>query len=147
LARPVLAEESPTRLSKRISGSFDRSDLGDSGSRNPTRDGISRKKADQFIEDLMRDVEEYIAKKLLPALRSAITEQLGEPADSNWSMEIDDAEDLSGILCARHIMTPLLNTTASTIVQWESGKKRPSGMGRKLLQIAKAKGLQGLTVG
>jgi putative transcriptional regulator len=45
------------------------------------------------------------------------------------------------------VFAAFLNTTASTIVQWESGKKRPSGMGRKLLQIAKAKGLQGLTVG
>jgi hypothetical protein len=88
----VLAEESPTRLSKRISGSFDRSDLGYSGSRDPTRDGISRKKADQLIEDLMRDVEEHIAEKLMPALRSAITEQLGEPADGSWSLEIDDAD-------------------------------------------------------
>lgn len=45
------------------------------------------------------------------------------------------------------VFAAFLNTTASTIVQWESGKKRPSGMGLKLLQIAKAKGLQGLAVG
>ena len=88
----MLTEESPTRLSKRISGSIDRSDLGYSGSRDPTRDGISRKKADQLIEDLMRDVEAHIAEKLMPALRSAIAEQLGEPTDGNWSLEIDDAD-------------------------------------------------------
>ncbi len=45
------------------------------------------------------------------------------------------------------VFAALLNTTPSTIVQWESGKKRPSGMGLKLLHIAKAKGLQGLAVG
>ena len=45
------------------------------------------------------------------------------------------------------VFAAFLNTTPSTIVQWESGKKRPSGMGLKLLQIAKAKGLQGLAVG
>ncbi len=80
------------RFSEDIDLSFDRSDLGYSGSRDPTRDGISRKKADQLIEDLMRDVEAHIAEKLMPALRSAIAEQLGEPADSNWSLEIDDAD-------------------------------------------------------
>ncbi|WP_309671088.1 nucleotidyl transferase AbiEii/AbiGii toxin family protein, partial [Gemmatimonas sp.] len=80
------------RFSEDIDLSFDRSDLGYSGSRDPTRDGISRKKTDQLIEDLMRDVEAHIAEKLLPALRIAIAGQLGEPADSNWSLEIDDAD-------------------------------------------------------
>lgn len=80
------------RFSEDIDLSFDRSDLGYSGSGDPTRDGISRKKADQLIEELMDEVEEYIAKKLLPALRSAIAEQLGEPADGSWSLEIDDAD-------------------------------------------------------
>ncbi len=45
------------------------------------------------------------------------------------------------------VFAAFLNTTPSTIVQPESGKKRPSGMGLKLLQIAQAKGLQGLAVG
>ena len=44
------------------------------------------------------------------------------------------------------VLAAYLNTTESTVVQWESGAKRPSGMGLKLLYLAKAKGLQGLTV-
>ena len=44
------------------------------------------------------------------------------------------------------VFASYLNTTPSTIVQWESGAKRPSGMGLKLLYIAKKKGLAGLEV-
>jgi len=35
------------------------------------------------------DVERPIAEKLLPALRAAIVEQLGEPTNGEWSLEID----------------------------------------------------------
>jgi hypothetical protein len=80
------------RFSEDIDLTFDRSDLGFSGSRDPIRDGISRKKADQLIEDLMREVEAHIAARSLPALRNAIAEQLGEPTDGNWSLEIDGAD-------------------------------------------------------
>jgi putative transcriptional regulator len=37
-----------------------------------------------------------------------------------------------------------LGTTASTVIQWESGTKRPSGMGLRLLDIANRKGLDAL---
>ncbi|MHC2301479.1 hypothetical protein [Rhizobium mongolense] len=37
----------------------------------------------------MGDVERHIAEKLLPALRSAIVGQLGEPTKRKWSLEID----------------------------------------------------------
>ncbi len=80
------------RFSEDIDLSFDRSDLGYSGSRDPTRDGISRRKADQLIEDLMRAVQTHIGEKFLPTLRAAIAEQLGEPTDGNWSLEIDVAD-------------------------------------------------------
>jgi len=45
------------------------------------------------------------------------------------------------------VFAAFLNTTPSTVMQWESGKKRPGGMGLKLLHIAKTKGLEGLAVG
>ncbi len=77
------------RFSEDIDLSFDRADLGYTGDRDPNKEGISRKKAAQLIEDLVGDVEAHIAKKLLPALRDAITEQLGEPTDGDWSLEID----------------------------------------------------------
>lgn len=37
-----------------------------------------------------------------------------------------------------------LGTTTSTVIQWESGSKRPSGMGLRLLDIANRKGLDAL---
>ncbi len=80
------------RFSEDIDLSFDRAALGYSGSRDPTRDGISRKKADQLIEDLMRGVQTHISEKLYPALRTTIEEQLGESSSGNWSLEIDVAD-------------------------------------------------------
>ncbi|WP_244480129.1 nucleotidyl transferase AbiEii/AbiGii toxin family protein [Methylobacterium sp. Leaf465] len=80
------------RFSEDIDLSFDRADLGYVGDRDPEKDGISRKKAAQLIQDLVADVEEHIAEKLLPALRDAIIEQLGEPTDGAWSLEIDASD-------------------------------------------------------
>lgn len=40
----------------------------------------------------MSDVEKHIAEKLLPALRFAIVEQLGEPTKGEWSLEIDASD-------------------------------------------------------
>jgi len=37
-----------------------------------------------------------------------------------------------------------LNTTASTVRQWEYGNKRPSGIALKLLHIVDEKGLMGI---
>ncbi len=77
------------RFSEDIDLSFDRADLGYTGDRDPEKEGISRKQADRLIDDLVGDVEYHIAEKLLPALRAAIVQQLGEPADGEWSLEID----------------------------------------------------------
>lgn len=77
------------RFSEDIDLSFDRAELGYTGDRDPEKDGISRKQAVRLIDDLFGDVERHIAEQLLPALRAAIVEQLGEPADSAWSLEID----------------------------------------------------------
>jgi len=77
------------RFSEDIDLSFDRADLGYTGERDPEREGISRKKAAQLIEDLVVDVEKHVAEKLLPLLRAAIIEQLGEPAEGKWSLEMD----------------------------------------------------------
>jgi hypothetical protein len=77
------------RFSEDIDLSFDRADLGYTGDRDPEGDGISKKKTEKLIEALVTDVEQHIAEKLLPALRSAIVEQLGEPTKGEWSLEID----------------------------------------------------------
>jgi hypothetical protein len=77
------------RFSEDIDLSFDRADLGYTGERDPEKEGLSKKKAGQLIEDLVADVERHIAEKLLPALQRAITDQLGEPNDGKWSLEID----------------------------------------------------------
>ncbi|MQP68532.1 nucleotidyl transferase AbiEii/AbiGii toxin family protein [Niveispirillum sp. SYP-B3756] len=77
------------RFSEDIDLSFDRAELGYTGDRDPEKDGISRKQAARLIEDLVGDVERHIAEKLLPALRAAIVEQLGEPTNGEWTLEID----------------------------------------------------------
>ncbi|NRP76013.1 hypothetical protein ILFOPFJJ_06937 [Ensifer psoraleae] len=80
------------RFSEDIDLSFDRADLGYTGNRDPEKEGISKKQANKLIEALVSDVEQHIAEKLLPALRSAVVEQLGEPTKGGWSLEIDAAD-------------------------------------------------------
>jgi hypothetical protein len=77
------------RFSEDIDLSFDRAELGYTGDRDPEKEGISRKQAARLIDDLVGGVERHIAEKLLPALRAAIVKQLGEPANGEWSLEID----------------------------------------------------------
>ncbi len=52
----------------------------------------SKKQVNQLIKDLVCDVEDHIAEKLLPALRAAIVEQLGVPSQGQWSLEIDTTD-------------------------------------------------------
>jgi hypothetical protein len=80
------------RFSEDIDLSFDRADLGYTGNRDPEKEGLSKKKVGQLIDNLVRDVELHIAEKLLPALRASIVRQLGEPTNGEWSLEIDDAD-------------------------------------------------------
>jgi len=77
------------RFSEDIDLSFDRADLGYTGDRDPEQEGLSRKKAGQLIDDLVADLEKHIREKLLPALRAAIVQQLGEPKNGEWSLSID----------------------------------------------------------
>lgn len=85
------------RFSEDIDLSFDRAELGYTGDRDPEKEGISKKRASRLIDDLVADVERHIAEKLLPAFRAAILEQLGEPANGEWSLEIDagDAQTIN----------------------------------------------------
>ncbi|RWB32221.1 MAG: nucleotidyl transferase AbiEii/AbiGii toxin family protein [Mesorhizobium sp.] len=80
------------RFSEDIDLSFDRADLGYTGDRDPEKEGISRKRARQLIDELVGDVEKHIADRLLPALRAAIIRELGEPQHDEWSLSIDAAD-------------------------------------------------------
>lgn len=80
------------RFSEDIDLSFGRAELGYTGDRDPEKEGISKKQAARLIDDLVGDVGRHIAGKLLPALRVAIVEQLGEPANSEWTLEIDASD-------------------------------------------------------
>ncbi|GAB6040454.1 helix-turn-helix domain-containing protein [Endothiovibrio diazotrophicus] len=42
------------------------------------------------------------------------------------------------------VLATLLNTSLSTVRQWEIGRKHPSGPSRKLLDLLDRKGLEGL---
>jgi len=77
------------RFSEDIDLSLDRAELGYTGVRDPEKEGISRKQAARLIDDLAGDVERHIAERLIPALRAAIVEQLGEPANGEWALGID----------------------------------------------------------
>ncbi|WP_157017287.1 nucleotidyl transferase AbiEii/AbiGii toxin family protein [Mesorhizobium xinjiangense] len=56
------------------------------------KEGISRKKSGQLISDLVADVERHIADKLVPTLRAAIVQQLGEPEHGEWSIAVDHTD-------------------------------------------------------
>lgn len=84
------------RFSEDIDLSFNRAELGYTDDRDPEKEGISKKQAAQLINELVGDVGRHIAEKLLPALRVAIVEQLGEPANAEWTLEID-ADDAQTI--------------------------------------------------
>jgi len=43
------------------------------------------------------------------------------------------------------VMASVLNTSLSTVRQWEIGEKHPSGPSRKLLYLLDSKGLEALT--
>lgn len=77
------------RFSEDIDLSFNRAALGYEGDRDPEKEGLRKKKAAQLIDELVVEVERHIAEKLFPALRGAIVDQLGEPKDGKWSLEID----------------------------------------------------------
>jgi len=77
------------RFSEDIDLSLDRADLGYIGDRDPEREGISKKKAAQLIEDLSGDVARHVGATLLPALQHKIADQLDEPGRGKWSLEVD----------------------------------------------------------
>ncbi|UQS13575.1 DNA-binding transcriptional regulator [Pseudomonas sp. HS6] len=59
------------------------------------------------------------------------------------------AEQIKALREGNNVSQPVfaryLNTSASTVKQWESGDKHPSGMALKLLSIVQKHGLQILT--
>jgi hypothetical protein len=80
------------RFSEDIDLSFDRTDLGYSGDRDPQREGLSRKAASKLIDALGADVEKHIAGTLLPALHKSIVAHLEVPSVGHWKLEIDTAD-------------------------------------------------------
>jgi putative transcriptional regulator len=55
------------------------------------------------------------------------------------------ADDIKLLREKNHVSQPVfasyLNTSQSTIQKWESGAKRPSGMGKKLLSVVQKHGI------
>ena len=45
-------------------------------------------------------------------------------------------------ICHEAVLASLLNTSASSVRQWETGNKHPSGPSRKLLHLLDHKGLE-----
>jgi hypothetical protein len=80
------------RFSEDIDLSFDRAALGYTGERDPQQDGLKRKAREKLIDELVSDVKRHIAARFLPTLRTAMAEQLGEPAAGGWALTIDDED-------------------------------------------------------
>jgi hypothetical protein len=76
------------RFSEDIDLSFNRTDLGYEGDRDPEA-ASSRKKAEKLIDDLVADVEKHIATGMLPRLSAAIEGELGPTAEAGWSLKIE----------------------------------------------------------
>lgn len=76
------------RFSEDIDLSFDRTDLGYDGDRDPEA-ASSRKKADKLIGDLVADVEKHIATVVLPRLTTAIARELGAAGEAAWTLTIE----------------------------------------------------------
>ena len=95
------------RFSEDIDLSFDRAELGYTGDRDPEKEAISKKQAARLIDELVSDVTHHIAEKLVPALRAAIIEQLGEAVNGQWSLEIyaSDAQTVNFHYPTAHTIT------------------------------------------
>lgn len=78
------------RFSEDIDLSFDRSDLGYTGKRDPENKSLSNKATEKLIKALVADVKKHIAETLLPALHKAIAAHL--PIAGGWKLEIDEAD-------------------------------------------------------
>jgi len=72
-------------------------------------------------------------------LRSFDESCLSEPG-------VFDARAIKALRERNHVSQPVfarhLNTSESTVQQWESGAKRPSGMAQKLLAVVEKHGLE-----
>ncbi|RZM20918.1 MAG: DNA-binding transcriptional regulator [Pedobacter sp.] len=68
--------------------------------------------------------------------------------DESCIAEVSDIrpEQIKKIRQRSHVSQPIfaryLNTSASTVKQWEAGDKRPSGMALKLLSIVEKHGIE-----
>jgi hypothetical protein len=78
------------RFSEDIDLSLDRADLGYDGDRNP--ETASKKRAKKLIENLVADVQQYIATLLLPHLQEAISKELDDPGKGGWSLAVDEGD-------------------------------------------------------
>jgi putative transcriptional regulator len=54
----------------------------------------------------------------------------------------DVARIRKGVNVSQSVFAAYLNTTASTVRQWEQGDKKPSGLAARLLQVVQKHGLE-----
>ena len=78
------------RFSEDIDLSFDRRDLGYGGERDP-ESASSKKKTQQLIDELVKEVQQHIDTVLLPRLNEVIEAQLG-PGGQTWALAKDAAD-------------------------------------------------------
>ena len=67
-----------------------------------------------------------------------------EPIPNYDAIQVRELKDRYKL--SQSVFASLLNTSPSTIKQWEVGDKHPSGLSRKLLNILERKGLEALAL-
>ena len=100
----------------------------------------------KFKSDVFESVHESVSA--LHAV-GAITKATMREFDESCLAAVPDAipaEQIKALRERNNVSQPVfaryLNTSASTVKQWESGDKHPSGMALKLLSIVQKHGLQ-----
>ena len=92
------------------------------------------------IHETARDLHDagFIDKRRMAEFEALCLEPVPE-YDSNRIRALRDRHNLS-----QAVLASVLNTSLSTVRQWEIGKKHPSGPSRKLLDLLDRKGLEAL---
>jgi putative transcriptional regulator len=100
----------------------------------------------KYVSEAMESIHHSaLALYAIGAINKTKLREFDEACLTRGPLQIS-AEQIKGLRERCHVSQPVfaryLNTSASTVKQWESGEKRPSGMAPKLLSIVQTHGLE-----
>ena len=102
--------------------------------------------ANEFKTEAMRSIHESAAALLeINAISKATMKEFDQGCIASVPENIQPAQ-IKALRERSHVSQPVfaryLNTSTSTVKQWEAGSKRPGGMALKLLSIIQKHGLE-----